>query len=61
MPCPKCDKPKSEEHRDCVFDLLKEKTIASYSDWLKLWEVPETKKLGKIKVKIPKPKPESSS
>ena len=54
MPCPKCDKPKSEEHRDCVFDLLKEKTIASYSDWLKLWEVPETKIIGKRKIRIPK-------
>ena len=54
MPCPKCPNPKGEDHRNCVLELLKEKTIASYSDWLKLWEVPETKIIGKRKIRIPK-------
>jgi hypothetical protein len=57
MPCPKCNKPKSpeEDHRFCVIDLLHEKVITSYADWCRLCEVkPETKILGKKKIKLPK-------
>jgi hypothetical protein len=58
MPCPICKLPKDGEadHRDCVLELLYEKVIKSYADWCRLCEVPETKIIGKIKVKIPKQK-----
>jgi hypothetical protein len=56
MPCPKCDKPNIDgAHRDCVLELLKEGVIKNITDWNKLWE-PQTKILGKKKVRLPKKK-----
>jgi hypothetical protein len=58
MPCPICKLPKDGEadHRFCVLELLKAGNIKNLADWCRLCEVPETKIIGKIKVKIPKQK-----
>lgn len=55
MPCPVCNKPKDGEsdHRFCVLELLKAGNIQTVADWCRLCEVPETKVLGKKKVKLP--------
>lgn len=56
MPCPKCNEPNVDgAHRECVLELLKEGVIKNISDWNKLWE-PQTKVLGKKKVRLPKKK-----
>ena len=57
MPCPVCNKPKDGEadHRFCVLELLKAGNIKNIADWCRLCEVkPETKILGKKKIKLPK-------
>jgi len=57
MPCPECNKPKDGEtdHRFCVLELLKAGTIKNIADWNRLCEVkPETKILGRKKIKLPK-------
>lgn len=58
MPCPMCKLPKDGvvDHRFCVLELLKAGNIKNIADWCRLCEVPETKIIGKIKVKIPKQK-----
>ena len=58
MPCPVCNQLKDGEadHRFCVLELLKSGNIQSVADWCRLCEVPETKVLGKKKVKKLPPK-----
>ena len=53
-----CKLPKDGEadHRFCVLELLKAGNIKNLADWCRLCEVPETKIIGKIKVKISKKK-----
>ena len=53
MPCPVCNKPIGEDHRWCVFELLKENKIQDVSEWTEMCK-PKTIIKGKIKVRIPK-------
>ena len=53
MPCPVCNKPIGEDHRWCVFELLKENKIQDVSEWTEMCK-PKTIVKGKIKVRIPK-------
>jgi hypothetical protein len=53
MPCPVCKKPIGEDHRWCVFELLKTNKIQDVSQWEEMSR-PKTIIKGKIKVRIPK-------
>jgi hypothetical protein len=53
MPCPVCKKPIGEDHRWCVFELLRDNKIQDVSQWEEMSK-PKTIVKGKIKVRIPK-------
>jgi len=53
MPCPVCKKPIGEDHRWCVFELLKTNKIQDVAQWEEMSR-PKTILKGKLKIRVPK-------